>query len=938
MADRLYERGAEITAIDSAVSALRTGRGSAVLLEARAGCGKSALVEQSLTLAETAGARTMLARARHLESASPFGVLRRLLGPAVEELGGPAALEGAARFARPLFTPGAELSQGIDYGCQWLVARLAEQSPLALAVDDAHWADAASLRVLLDVQGELSVQPVLLVLASRPVENPEAQRLLAAMAAQPESCVLTPGPLSPVGVAAVLHEHFGIQPDDQLVEECATASGGNAFYLHELLRPYRNDITPRPWTLMENGTVSLVRTVQWRLGELGPDATLLAQAAAVLGDGCSLHVAASLAGLGDDVVVAAAARLEAASILRGGDPVDFLHPLIRGAVEETLPEVSVGELHARAARLLWASGAPPDDVVQHLLASPGSGDAHVATFLGDQGEAALENGSVDVARRLLARALDEPVAHDQRDHLLVTLARAEHACGRLEAARAHLETVMEDADRASCLSAAAELFDVLGDAGEYDELSRLHSRVLAMRPWGETSAEVLLRAQLLANEFVGIDATLPPSPAEIADVDVASLPTARDVDRNFLVMAAIYERTLRRGSTARLVAQLKRAVSSLPVDEALTEWDVYAALMAAAFLADDELEEADAVLDRVAPAVVRLSGVSPALQAELDHRRILNTMRRGNFEEALTATAIAEQYTGRHGLTGYENARRFIRGWVAFERGDHALAGSLLSERSGDDQVYPALGALLSGDPDRALMLLDSFGFSMSPSADVRPVEVEFAPHLIASHAASAAGDRVRAEAEVEREVSVRRAYGPRFRLANALRRQASFTTSRRALSILEEAVELAASTPRRPVRARTLTSYGAALRRSGDDRSARDVLYRALEEANQMGMERLRERCSAELRLAGGRPRRERRTGPSSLTDAQLTVARLAASGRTNREIAEQQYVTIKTVETHLVAVYRKLGVGGRDELGVALIGHLGSEVQVDRQRVARP
>src|SRR4029078_1207098 len=151
----------------------------------------------------------MSGRVRHLESASPFGVLRRLLGPAVVGLGGPGALEGAARFAGPLFTPGADLSQGVDYGCQWLIARLAEQSPLVLAVDDAHWADAASLRVLLDVQAEISgppwlllerqaeiwVQPVLLVLASRPVENPDAQRRLATMAAQPDCLVLTPSRL-----------------------------------------------------------------------------------------------------------------------------------------------------------------------------------------------------------------------------------------------------------------------------------------------------------------------------------------------------------------------------------------------------------------------------------------------------------------------------------------------------------------------------------------------------------------------------------------------------------------------------------------------------------------------------------------------------------------------------------------------------------------------
>ena len=84
--------------------------------------------------------------------------------------------------------------------------------------------------------------------------------------------------------------------------------------------------------------------------------------------------------------------------------------------------------------------------------------------------------------------------------------------------------------------------------------------------------------------------------------------------------------------------------------------------------------------------------------------------------------------------------------------------------------------------------------------------------------------------------------------------------------------------------------------------------------------MERLRARAFRELVLAGGRPRRTRLSGPASLTDAQHQVAELAAAGLTNREIAEQLFVTIKTVETHLNAVYRKLGIRGRDELVAGL------------------
>ena len=86
-------------------------------------------------------------------------------------------------------------------------------------------------------------------------------------------------------------------------------------------------------------------------------------------------VAAELARLAETTAVRNAARLEVASILEHGDPVEFLHPLLRAAVEAELPDVVLGELHARAARLLWLVRRAAGSVAQHLVNSPGSGDA-----------------------------------------------------------------------------------------------------------------------------------------------------------------------------------------------------------------------------------------------------------------------------------------------------------------------------------------------------------------------------------------------------------------------------------------------------------------------------------------------------------------------------------------------------------------------------------
>ncbi len=918
---RLYERTAEIAVIDAALARLAEGRGGSLLLEARAGRGKSTLVEYAVEQAREQGVRTLGARARHLASAAPFEVLRRLLGPAVEEAGGVVALEGAARFAAPLFTPGADLSQGVDYGCQWLIAWLAERDPLLLAVDDAHWADAASLRVLLDVQAEISAQRVALVVASRPVENPEVQRLLAAMAAHPDCTVLSPETLSRAAVEELASERLGGPAGDDFVRECLQVSRGNPFYVTELLRSFEPGARLDPQALRLDGTLSLQRTMSWRLGELGPAAAALAQAAAVLGDGCSLRYAAELAQLGDAVAAGEAARLEVASVFAHGDPVEFLHPLLRAAVEAELPEVMAGELHARAARILWSAGEDPGAVAQHLLASPGSGDTAVSAYLRAQGETALDAGSAAAARRLLQRALDEPAPADQRDIILLWLGRAERLDMEVAAAREHLETVFRSAERAVALEAAADLFALLDETNRFDEVGDLQRRALRLRPYGDTDAEIILRSMLLSNVIMSADPDLGDLPAELAETKARSIPTDRDVSRYLLVLTAVYERGLPGGSTEGLLSDLRRVVDSLPdAADDFTEWDVRTGLAAATFLVDGGLAEAAEVLDRVAPAVALLAGVRPQLQAELDHRRIQHANARGDFEDALEQLKAAEEFTSRHGVTGYDGSHRFTRGRIAHEQGDYSLAADLLRERIGDDLVWPALGLLLSGDPAQALVMLEELHLTVDSSTGLQQVEVELQPHLLASHVYEALGDRDRAAAEARRELELRREYGPRPRLAEALRRAASFVPVREAIPLLAEAVELIEPTPSRPVLARVLASYGAALRKADRLPEAREALVRATDLAGEMEMARVLERSRQELLLAGSRPRRVRATGPTSLTDSQREVATLAAEGLTNRQIAERLFVTIKTVETHLMAVYRKLGIRSRDELGTAL------------------
>ena len=130
---------------------------------------------------------------------------------------------------------------------------------------------------------------------------------------------------------------------------------------------------------------------------------------------------------------------------------------------------------------------------------------------------------------------------------------------------------------------------------------------------------------------------------------------------------------------------------------------------------------------------------------------------------------------------------------------------------------------------------------------------------------------------------------------------------------MLRHAVDVMQGSQAALERARAFVDLGAALRRSNKLRDARPHLLSGLELAQGCGAEELVKRATREIKAAGARPRRTALTGPESLTARERQVAGLAADGMSNREIAEELVVTVKTVEWHLKHSYRKLGVKSR-------------------------
>jgi DNA-binding NarL/FixJ family response regulator len=119
---------------------------------------------------------------------------------------------------------------------------------------------------------------------------------------------------------------------------------------------------------------------------------------------------------------------------------------------------------------------------------------------------------------------------------------------------------------------------------------------------------------------------------------------------------------------------------------------------------------------------------------------------------------------------------------------------------------------------------------------------------------------------------------------------------------------------------AQTQLAAGTALRRAGRTVEARDALRLALDLAHRCGATALEREALAELRAAGGRPRRPLTSGAGALTPSERRVAELAAAGSLNREIADTLFVTISTVEFHLRRAFRKLGITSRTQLREAL------------------
>jgi predicted ATPase len=503
----LLERGDELTTIERILDAAIAGDGGLLMVEGEAGAGKTSLLGACARLGAVRGMRVLRARGGEYERDFPYGVVRQLFEPPLAEQADRAEpLSGTAAMAAPVFSGEAGASGGgepfaVQHGLYWLLADLAEASPLLLAVDDAQWADLASLQALAYIARRLEGLPVSLVLGVRVGEPGAHQALLDELRREPGVELLTPKPLAETAVSELAARELGAGPSQLFAAACCRASAGNPFLVVELLRALAADgiapSDPNADRLEEIAAAGVSRSILLRLGRLGDAGVDSARAIAILEPNAELEHVAALTGMSAEEAAAACSRLIEARLLDDSRPLGFVHPLIRSAVYADIAEPRRAVLHAAAAKRLAAAGGSLDSVAAHLLLAAPAGERSVVETLRRAAGEASDRGAPEPAVGYLRRALAEPPLEAERPaverELGSALVRASDSAG-VEALLALRESSEDAVARAEIV---AELAISLTYRGRGEETVALLEQSLAELDGSDPKLELRLRGELL---------------------------------------------------------------------------------------------------------------------------------------------------------------------------------------------------------------------------------------------------------------------------------------------------------------------------------------------------------------------------------------------------------------------------------------------------------
>lgn len=926
----LVGRTGEIGEIEAAVAAAREGEMRALGVVGEAGIGKSALLEAAATAAQSAGMLVLRGRAAEHEREVPFGLVVDALDDHVAglhpsrlaavgpELGVvlPAAGDG---IAPP--PAGATERFRLHRSLRSLLELLGRERPVALLLDDLHWADEASVELVLHLLRRPPRVGFLLVLGMRPGSVAEPVRDAGRRS---EGWVeLRPEPLEREAALALLPDDL----DPAVRERLLGTAAGNPFFLEQLARHGGGTEVPE----------TLAAAVRGELAPLSPAARELVEGAAIVGDPFDLDVAVAAADA-EGPAGAAIDELVAAGLVRaeGGRRFRFRHPLVHRAIADSVPPGRRLEAHERAAAALDAAGAAPALRAHHVAEFARPGDEEAVALLLAAARAA-ERTAPRTAARWYAAAL-ALLPHDdsrRRGEILAPMAAALAAAGDLAGARAAIVEGIdalgpEQAEERAALTSVAATVEVL--LGQFDAAEARLAAGLADAPAPQRPRLLLQRGAVTF--FRG----------EIADVldwarraeeelTPGSPPSLRASTSSLLG----FGRALRGEGGPELVLEgariLAEADDSEPAQRVEAFWTVGGHL---------------GQIERHAPAVSVLGSgleLSRTTHQEhlLGHLQVLLAMAElpllrlaDALEHATAAEEIARLRTQAFDL-GFALA---VKARVLSARGDMVAAERAAVE---SDALVPDPTAAvarsiaahnavvrLADDPER---LLAELGRIAGDDLELLNPPVRPAIAVAATRAAIALDRLDDAERSVRAGTAAIRDGEPPVSAMRARRAEAELVLARgeagAAATLAEEVVAAGGEAGVRQEELEAAFLRARSLLAADRREEALEALQGLATAAADLGALALRDAAARELRRAGARVSgRARRGGEDgTLTAREREIAELVAGGRSNKQVAAALFVSEKTVERNLSAIYARLGIRSRVELPRALDEARGSE-----------
>jgi DNA-binding CsgD family transcriptional regulator len=921
----LLERESELAVVTASLEAVSKGDGSLIVLAGAAGIGKSALVAAATTRARALGLVVRSGRGSEIEQEFSFGVIRQLFEPVIRSV--PAdqrerILSGAAAASARLFadapvdpTDGGDGGFATLHGIYWLVSGIAMDRPLVLAVDDVHWADGPSLRALNYLASRIADLPVVLIVTVRPHEPTVAAELVAELESHPTGRRLELSALGPAGVAAMVRS-ADAAADAALCRAFYESSAGNPLYVRELIRSvdWRQGI-PGADAVRQAAVASVADRVTRRVASLGPHAPRLAAGMAVLGTRGLLRDAQRVADLQEQDAAEIARAMCRAEILESDDPFEWVHPVVRRSIYDSLPVTERDSLHARAAEVLAQSGAPPSAVASHFSALRPAGSARVVAGLLCAADEALARDAADVAVGLLRRALQEGAQEPSRAALLLRLGQIEVTRRDPVAEQVLLEARSLSDDPRHKALAVLGIMESYVFQGRWDAAAELSERALV--DLEDLESDLVLELELARALVCMFD----PALMHLFQEQRSRL---RELARGYSWPARALSAALAmmNGFRGQDLGEVRGLCEHALAGGALISErgaGAYASgHVVGALIAVEAFDAAHDFIGQLEAAAQSHGSIANMLVARGNLGRIASIQ--GNLVEGEEILRPLLDTTLQNAMT--LNLVIFL--WwmtdIIIERPSQRELGGLVeslelppvfANAAGGAWVLLVRGRLraVRGERERAeadlrtaTSIFDGLGygpthapFRSALALVLRPEDGDEARKLVAEELEAAAPSGLS---------------GP---IGIALRAQGILSGGDDGIEQLRESVAVLSASPLRYEHARSLVELGSLLRRTGRRSDSREPLAAGLELAHACGAERLSARARDELVASGARPRNVVHTGFAALTASERRIVRLAAQRRTNPEIAQELYVSVKTVETHLSSAYRTLGLRGQ-------------------------